>query len=102
MIKGGIRRLCLMRKFLIKILGNLYIKLLKPNEIENVGKEIIPIIKCQAFRSNMNEEQIKLKVLTLMEKDLINYVEYETETKDDGTTLIWGKLKVIREVQYDK
>ena len=90
-----------MRNFLLKVLEKLYIKLLDPATIPK-ALQIVPITRFQVFKYGMNEEQVKNRIVALMDKDLINYVTFERKEQPEGTILIRGRLDVVKREQHEE
>ena len=93
-----------MRNFLLKVLEKLYIKLLDPTTIATIPEalQIVPITRFQVFKYGMNEEQVKNRIVALMDKDLINYVTFERKEQPEGTVLIRGRLDVVKREQHEE
>lgn len=58
-------------------------------------KEIHPIIKCQPFRTGMNENQIKHRLVMGMVEELMQYVEF-TMDEQENVKILTARLDVIK------
>ena len=90
-----------MRDKLLKAVEKLYIWLL-PKNISAVNTQVIPITRSIVFRSGMNKEQIKERLVKDMTDRLMQYVEFTEELKEDTkVTMLTARIDVIQKTKVE-
>ncbi|MBO7695396.1 MAG: hypothetical protein J6T10_22455 [Methanobrevibacter sp.] len=84
-----------MKNMFLKFIEKIHLKLLSEKELKR-PEQVIPITKCIAFRSGMNEEQIKERLAKNMVKEMIEFIEYDEEDSGDGVKMLYATLFVLR------
>lgn len=68
----------------------------KKKNIEEYCGTIIPLVKCVRYNSNIsNVEVLKSNLIKMMMNELLQYTEFTSEDKGDGTILITARLDVV-------
>lgn len=85
-----------MRELLLKLVEKIYIGLL-PRDIKATSHQIVPVTRSVAYKSGMRMEQVQRHLVRdLMTDNLMPYVEFSTEQKETGITLLTARVDVIQ------
>lgn len=74
-------------------------KLFKKKEKVNNAQivSIFPITKSIRYNSNLQPSVIKRQIALKMLDEIMLYMNFETENKNDGTILMIGRLDVVKD-----